>query len=205
MAIETQRETLKIVDATGGIEVDLDALQGLWTEGQYLRLSEQTNQLIEFTDGVIEVLPIPTDSHQVMLLFLYDLLKAFMHGRGGKMLVAPLRLQIRPGVYREPDILLVLDADDPRRQDAFWIGADLMIEIVSPDRPQRDTAEKPLDYAAAGIPEYWIVNPLDATVSVLNLEGERYSAGAVYRRGDGAQSVVLDGFAVDVAAIFDAR
>ena len=204
MALETRGETLKIVDATGGIAVDLDALQGTWTEGQYLRLSERTNQLLEFTDGVIEVLPMPTDRHQVMLLFLYDLLKAFIQGRG-KVLVAPLRLQIRPGAYREPDILLVLDADDPRRQDAFWIGADLVIEIVSPDRPERDTVDKPLDYAAAGVPEYWIVNPLDATVSVLTLQGERYSVGAVYRRGDLAWSVVLDGFAVEVAAIFDAR
>jgi hypothetical protein len=38
--------------------------QGAWTEEQYLRLTDHTNQLVEFTDGVLEVLPMPTDRHQ---------------------------------------------------------------------------------------------------------------------------------------------
>ncbi len=103
MAIETTADTLKIVREADGLEVDLLSLQGLWTEAQYLRLTDQTNHLIEFTDGVIEVLPMPTDRHQVILLFLYDLFKAFMEVLGGKVLVAPLRVRIRSGKYREPE------------------------------------------------------------------------------------------------------
>jgi Uma2 family endonuclease len=155
MAVLTSGDTLKIVDDASGLEVDLLPLQGLWTEAQYLAITDQTNHLIEYSDGVIEVLPMPTDRHQVILLFLYDLLRLFIQAHGGKVLVALLRLQIRPGRYREPDILLVRDAADPRRQDAFWLGADLVMEVVSPDRPERDLEDKPLDYAAAGIPEYW--------------------------------------------------
>src|SRR5487761_1140790 len=48
--------------------------------------------------------------------------------------MAPLRLQIRPGKYREPDVLLVLSASDRRRPDPFWTGADLAVEVVSPDK-----------------------------------------------------------------------
>lgn len=198
-------DTLKIVNQAGGLEIDLWPLQGLWTEAQYLRMTDQSNYLIEFTDGVIEVLPMPTDSHQVILLFLYDLLKTFVQARGGKVLVAPLRMQIRPGKYREPDIMLVRDAADPRRQNAFWLGADMVIEIVSPDRPERDTEEKLLDYATAGIPEYWIVNPLDETVTVLNLKGDTYMTQVLLRRGETAHSTMLEGFAVHVDEIFDAE
>ena len=53
------------------MELDLEPLQGLWTEAQYLALTNQTNHLIEFTDGVIEVLPMPTDTHQRILAYLY--------------------------------------------------------------------------------------------------------------------------------------
>ena len=61
---------------------------------------------------------------------------------------------MRAGKYRAPDLLLLLDANDPRRQDEFWLGADLVIEIVSVDKPKRDTEEKPRDYAEAHIPKY---------------------------------------------------
>jgi Uma2 family endonuclease len=44
---------------------------------------------------------------------------------------------------------LVLDQNDPRRQDAYWLGAGLVIEIVSPDDPERDTKVKRREYAQA--------------------------------------------------------
>lgn len=204
MAIHTSAETLKIIREADGLEVDLLPLQGLWTEEQYLKLTDQTNHLIEFTDGVIEVLPRPTDKHQMILRVIFLALMAFVEPRGGRVLFAPLRVQVRPGKYREPDILLVRDAHDPRRQNAFWLGADLVVEIVSPDKPERDTEEKPLDYAEAGIPEYWIVNPLDETITVLILAGDAYVERRTFRRGEHATSALLANFIVSVDAAFDA-
>ena len=61
---------------------------------------------------------------------------------------------MREGVFHEPDVLLLRDRSDPRRQDRFWLGADLVVEVVSPDDPDRDLVEKRADYAAAGIAEY---------------------------------------------------
>jgi len=196
---------LKLVRIRDGLEIDLDVLQGMWTEEQYLKLTNSTNHLIEFTDGYIEVLPMPTDKHQTMLMFLYELFVAVLRPLGGKVLVAPLRVHINQHKYREPDLLLVLDAADPRRQNRFWLGADLVVEIVSPDHPDRDLIEKRRDYAAAGIPEYWIVNPLTDTVTVLTLDGDRYAEHGVFARGTTATSVLLPNFAVDVDAVFDAE
>lgn len=147
----------------------------------------------------------PTDRHQVISRFLLLELLAFIRPLGGTVLYAPLRLQIRPGAFREPDLLLVRDAHDARRQNRFWLGADLVVEVVSPDDPERDTRVKRLDYAAAQIPEYWIVNPLDETISVLTLVGISYSEYGVFRRGQQAHSALLSGFAVHVAEVFDAE
>ncbi|MBC8163970.1 MAG: Uma2 family endonuclease [Roseiflexaceae bacterium] len=68
-----------------------------------------------------------------------------------------------------------------------------------------NTAEKPRDYAEAGIPEYWIVHPLDETITVLTLDGDLYAEQGVFRRGETATSVLLTGFAVSVDAVLDAK
>src|SRR3954447_2810319 len=81
-------------------EIDLTALQGLWTDEQYIRLSKQTNRPIEFTDGVLEVLPMPTSKHQLIIGFLYRMLYGLMEQRGGIVTFAALPLQIRPAKYR---------------------------------------------------------------------------------------------------------
>jgi hypothetical protein len=64
--------------------------------------------------------------------------------------------------------------------------------------------EKRADYAEAGIPEYWIVDPRDETVTVLALEGDAYVGHGVFAAGDSAASRLLEGFAADVTAVFDA-
>ena len=68
-------------------------------------------------------------------------------------------MRIRDGKFREPDLAALLDRADPRNQDRFWLGADLALEVVSPDDPDRDFVAKRADYAEAGIAEYWIVDP----------------------------------------------
>ena len=41
--------------------------QGEWSEQEYLVLTDHRSRLIEYTDGFLEVLPLPTDKHQAIL------------------------------------------------------------------------------------------------------------------------------------------
>ena len=206
MTIARQRPLpMRVLLGDDPTDIDLDALQGTWTEMQYLRLTEATNWLIEFTDGVIEVLPMPTHKHQAISKLLLFALTALLQPRGGTVFYSPLPMQIRSDKYREPDLLVLLDKRDPRKQNAFWLGADLVIEIVSPRSTALDIVEKRADYAEAGIPEYWIVNPLDETFTVLRLVEERYVEHGVFRRSDTATSALLPEFAVAVSTVFDAE
>ena len=206
MAIEVSARsgTLSVVTASGDFVIDFDELQGAWTTEQYLKLSNNSS-LLEFTDGNIEVLPVTTYKRQKIIKFLLFLLQAFLQKSGGEVIFSPLRLQIRPGKFREPDLLVALDANDSRLQNEYWLGADLVVEVVSPDNPERDTVIKRRDYAEAGIPEYWIVNPEDETITVLQLEGDQYTDHGVFRRGDKMDSVLLPEFTVEAAAVFDVR
>lgn len=193
---------LRIVADDDGTISNLDSLQGLWTEEQYLRLTNGSSRLLEYTDGSIEVLPMPTQRHQAIVRFLFLALYSLTGRLGGTVFFAPLRIQVREGKYREPDLLLLRNADDPRAQDAYWLGADLVMEVVSPDDRERDTLIKRADYAEAGIPEYWIVDPLDETITVLTLQESAYVEHGVFHRGEQATSVLLVDLAVSVDDVF---
>jgi Uma2 family endonuclease len=60
------------------------------------------------------------------------------------------------------------------------------------------TEERLRDYAEAGIPEYWIVNPLNDSITVLVLDGNDYREWAVFQRGEQASSKLLTSFSVRV-------
>ena len=178
--------------------------QGNWSDEEYLWLTDRCNRLVEFTDGHVQELPMPTFTHQAILAFLYRLFHEHLDPRGGVVMFAALRMRIRAGKFREPDLLLLRDRSDSRCQDRYRLGADLVAEVVSPDDPDRDLIEKRADYAEAGIPEYWIVDPRDQTITVLTLDGDTYVEQGVYSAGESAASSLLDGFAADVTAVFDA-
>jgi Uma2 family endonuclease len=197
-------EMYLVVGKNSAATIDLTPLQGTWTPEQYLAISGATNNLIEFTDGMIEVLPMPTRNHQAIALFMLLRFLEFIRPLGGVVFFAPLRLAIRPGAFREPDLLLLRDANDPRNQNAYWLGADLVLEVVSPDDPDRDLVVKPRDYAAAQIPEYWIVNPLDETITVLQLVDRVYVQHGVFRRSERATSALLADFSVAVDDVLNA-
>jgi Uma2 family endonuclease len=115
-----------------------------------------------------------------------------------------LRLRIRAGKFREPDLLLLLSAADPRRQNRLWLGADLALEVVSEEKPERDLVDKRGDYAEGRVPEYWIVNPQAETITVLHLRGDVYEEAGIFRPGESTSSVLLAGFSVAVTAVFEA-
>ena len=178
--------------------------QGCWRDDDYLWLTDRCRRLVEFTDGYLEMLPMPTRGHQRILAFLYSAFQAFLNTAGGEVLFAPLRLRIRAGKYREPDLLAMRDARDARSGERFWTGADVVAEVVSVDNPQRDFVDKRRDYAEAGIPEYWIVDPRTETITVLELVQGEYVERGVHRRGESAASLAIPGLGVDVDGVFDA-
>ncbi len=204
MTIDVRQPNLRLSWEEGDdVVLSLVPLQGHWTEEQYLLLTDQTNRLLEYADGTIEVLPMPTRDHQAISRFLLFALFAVVNQMGGTVFYAPLRVQVRPGKFREPDLLVLRDAQDPRNQNRYWLGADLVVEIVSADNPERDTQVKVVDYAEAGIPKYWIVNPLNDTITVLILSDRAYVQHGVFHRGERTSSKLLEGFSVSVDEVFD--
>ena len=178
-------------------------LQGSWTESDYLELG--TNRLVEFSDGSIEVLPMPTKLHQRIVRALFVLLQQFVSAHPtGEVFFAPLPIRLWPGKFREPDLVYVR----PERGEYGGQpeGADLVVEVLSPgeENRRRDLETKPPEYARAGIAEYWIVDPEQEQLTVLVLDGPSYREHGVFGASDVATSVVLSGLSFPVGDVFAA-
>jgi Uma2 family endonuclease len=116
----------------------------------------------------------------------------------------PLRVRIPRGHYREPDVLFLRKENFHLRSNRIWKGADLVMEVVSPDPKDRqmDYEDKIRDYAEAKVAEYWIVDFDRRTVTVHRLDDDRYMIQEEFSRGQHATSVLLTGFVVDVSELF---
>ncbi|MEX2316401.1 MAG: Uma2 family endonuclease [Pirellulales bacterium] len=179
--------------------------QGFWSEEAYLDLTDGTSRRIEFNDGRLEFLPMPTEIHQELIAFLYHALYLYVERLGlGKVHFSALRVRIRPGKIREPDVLFLHKDHFHARHNRVWDAADLVMEVVSDDPKDhaRDYQEKLVDFAEAKTAEYWIVDPERQLVIVHRLDGNRYAVHNQFLRGQQATSVLLDGFAIDVDALF---
>ncbi len=183
--------------------------QGEWSEAQYLSVALETNQLVELVDGVIEVLPMPKLTHQLIAQWIFKALDhhVALHALG-VVVFAAFSVRLRERTFREPDIVFMFEKNRDRIHDDYFDGADLAIEVVSSDAKsrKRDYEEKLSDYARAGVSEYWIVDPQEQKITVLTLpEGAaQYAEHGVFSPGQSAASKLLDGFAVDVQGVFDA-
>jgi Uma2 family endonuclease len=180
--------------------------QGAWTERDYLALD--TNRLIELTDGYLEVLPMPTLLHQLIVKSLFMQLDSHIaSGTGGLVVFAPLPVKFRPDLYREPDVVYL----SPDRVAAMGTakypqGADFVIEVVSEgdEARERDYDTKRAIYAEHGVKEYWIVDPDQKQITVLSLEEptKTYREHGVFKTGQQANSVLFIGFSVAVDDVF---
>jgi Uma2 family endonuclease len=176
-------------------------MRGEWTEEDYLRLP--SNRGVELSDGCLEFLPMPSELHQLLVALLYEALVAFVRPRRlGLVLFSGIPVQLWSQKMREPDVVFMHRDHASRRRTQFWEGADIAVEVVSPEGRSRDLEVKRAEYAQAGIPEYWIVEPEARQVLVLILDAGSYRVHGEFRVGDEVTSVVLPGFSLSVEALF---
>jgi Uma2 family endonuclease len=179
-------------------------LQGSWTEQDYWELSG--GPLVEFDNGYIEVLDVPTKEHQRLAQYIFVVIREFLLGkRIGEVFMAPLPMRLWEGKFREPDVLFVRN-DRAEYQGNYPEGADLVVEVVSSghENRRRDFEVKRSEYAKAGIAEYWIMDPQEQAVTVLHQAGQAYDLVGHFRRGETASSVELPGLEVSVDSWLDA-
>ena len=141
-------------------EKDEDSGQGSYTLDDYFATPE--NVRVELIDGVIYDMGMPSTVHQYLITKICHAIYSYIEEKGGHCMVFPAS----PGVQIDcddrsmlvPDLVVVCDPAKLRRRNIMG-APDFVVEILSPSSVRRDTKIKLAKYAAAGVREYWVVDP----------------------------------------------
>jgi Uma2 family endonuclease len=153
----------------------------------------------EWVDGEV-ILRLPANPRHVDLVdFLAAVLRVFAeHHDLGRVATREYICRFRSGtrlVRLLPDVLFV--ARDRRhllRRTYLDGPPDLAVEVVSRDSVSRDYREKYQDYQAAGVREYWIVDPLSENVEASRLDPQAGQFRRIAEAEGRVTSEVLPGF-----------
>jgi Uma2 family endonuclease len=167
------------------------------SEADFLSLPE-SNQKAELVDGEVIVSPSPSYWHQEVLTRIVGALRDWARGQTVPLTVAQAPLDVRFGSGRilQPDGMIFFARLPREQQGPVDRVPELCIEVLSSDRAY-DRITKRLLYAAAGVGEYWVVDP--------NAFVERWTGPGLTREEllrDVLTTERLPGFALDLGRLF---
>ena len=164
---------------------------------------------VEWVDGEVITLAPMSTRHARIFNWLHTLLSMYVSERRlGEVFGTEytVRLSVQDRISRRMPDLMFIRADRLHlvRKNHFDGAPDLAIEIVSPESQQRDWIDKRNEYAAAGVEEYWIIDPLTERFEAFQrgTEGKHVSLGQ--NSAGPFQSPVVPGFQVQIEWLWNA-
>lgn len=173
----------------------------------FYKLREDSDKLMEFVDGIVYMSPSPSTKHQRISGRLNAKLFNLLETKECEVFQAPFDVEL----YSEkvqgnkiviPDLSVICDKSGLGENKYTGVPT-LIIEIVSPSNQSHDLVFKLNLYMQYGVKEYWIVNPMLNSVQLYSLrDDEQYDQADVMREKGEINSLVLDGFSVDLEELF---
>ena len=171
------------------------------TAEEYDALPE--NRYRELVDGVIRMMATPNGRHQYIANELRHALDRL--GRPKFRAIEAIELWLAGDLRRNPDILVVTgESYDGDRSRYYPHEVRLAVEVVSRGSETDDRREKPFEYARAGVPNYWRVEPKPTlVVHAYRLGSQGYQLAGEFGIGDTVLVEGLEWAAVPVADLND--
>jgi Uma2 family endonuclease len=148
------------------------------TVADYLTYFDGSDTKYELVDGELVAMSLGTGKHGGITKFLARDLDGEIERTGLPWIALQGLVGVRcpRGIgldtVRIPDVVVMQRNDWQALQEReavidFDLALLLVIEVISPSTKNIDYRAKRTEYAARDIPEYWIIDPLEAKVSVL--------------------------------------
>jgi len=173
-----------------------------WTVDDLDRLPPDKTMRYEIIDGSLVVSPRAGARHGVIGARICRLLNR----QCLKHLIAVQETGLRRGrdAYFEPDAVLAVEAAGERRGADHLHSSDVLIviEVLSTYNRAKDLVTKRHHYAGLGIAQYWIADPERRTLTILGLDGDKYTELALVRPGEPWTTDQPFPLTVDAAEIF---
>lgn len=131
----------------------------LYTVEEFAALPEDNSMRYELQEGLIVVSPRPALPHMIVLNELWGQLNPQVTDELIVVTEIDVDLQLDPPMVRIPDLVIVHAR--AARTPGIVTASDVLlaVEVISPSSVRADTKVKPMEYADAGIPHLWLVDP----------------------------------------------
>jgi Uma2 family endonuclease len=151
--------------------------------------------LAEWTNMEVVMASPASYRHQDIASFLTSVLRIYVeHHHAGVVCPAPFQMKLEPS-GREPDLIFIAAAHLDRLTPTYLDGpADFVAEIISLESVERDRGVKFLEYETAGVPEYWLIDPLRRWIECYQLGAEGCYNTAFAGRTEVCRSSAIPGF-----------
>lgn len=155
----------------------------------------------EIIDGSVFMNPAPSPNHQLVSRRIQFQLYSQIELTGqGQVVDAPIDVELAPHDIVQPDIVVLIGANQKLITRTRIIGVpDLLIEVLSPSRPEYDLKVKKEMYQRVGVPEYWVVDPDACTLIQFVLKRGKYTRRRPTRY---VRPTVIDGVTVDLKQVW---
>jgi Uma2 family endonuclease len=150
----------------------------------------------EWVGGTAVAMPGVTQEHGLTTGFLIAALTSFVGTRRlGRVFHDPFLMRVRPdGPGRAPDLMFIAEEHLHRLHENYLEGPpDVAVEVMSPGSRAIDRGEKFYEYEAAGIPEYWLLDPDRRVAEFHRLDSAGHYQAVLPEEGV-FRSEVLSGF-----------
>lgn len=147
----------------------------------------------ELIDGVAwNMSPAPTRKHQGISTNIVREFSNYLKDKDCNIYGAPFDVRLSDGFMEDDSVSTVVQPDisvfcnKKKLDDKGAIGApDLIVEILSPSTAAKDLREKFYLYEKVGVKEYWIVDPVNETLTVYVLDDKgKYPVGKIFAGED---------------------
>ncbi len=177
---------------------------GKITVKELFEMDLEEGYFYELLNGNIVKKQAPSPQHQLAVSNLLTFMNFHvLSNELGQCYTSPIDVFFDEYNNTQPDILFI------REERAFIVAhdgiegqPDLIVEVISPSSIKNDRVTKKDLYLKFGVMEYWLIDPIYQTVEIYTLEQDKYVLKFMLVESGEVASQVLEGFKIDIKAIF---
>lgn len=155
----------------------------------------------EVIDGHPYRMSAPTTEHQILCTDLCVILALHFKGKPCRVITSPLDVKLSDYDVVQPDLVVVCDRSQITKGHIEGPPT-LAVEILSPSSVRHDKVRKARLYAAAGVQEYWMLQPYPAMVEILSLDGPSFRLHGAYTDQETLTSAAFPDLSINLWELF---
>ena len=175
---------------------------------EFIKLDSETDELLEYIDGVVYYQASPSIKHQRVSQKLSFELQTYFKYKDCEVFTAPIDIVLKDQNITDikkviPDLVVICEKSGFNENNYTGVPT-LIIEILSPSNQAHDLVTKLNLYQKFGVKEYWIVNPKLNSVHIYTLdENGMYEETGIFKGKEIAESTIFKGLSVNLENVFE--